>query len=96
MSREKATFVERMREEVVEWERRIERLKLEASLKKLEAEGELESVKRSLRSEIRPFKTRLEDLSGASGEAWHDVASGLEKGWKDVKSGLKKAIERYE
>jgi hypothetical protein len=46
-------------------------------------------------AKLNALKGKLKELGNASGDAWQDMKSGVEKAWTDLTRSCKKAARRF-
>jgi len=92
---EKELYNQKMQAQLDEWKADLDKLKARAS--KAEANTKLEANKKikELEGKIEVGQTKLNEMKGASGEAWDSLKSGFETAWNSIKSGFEDAASKY-
>jgi hypothetical protein len=81
----------KLEEKKAEIDKARAQLKGAAADTRIEAERELGA----LEQKYQDSKKKLEELKGASEEAWEDLTKGLEDAWDDLTRSVKKMISRF-
>lgn len=87
-------YQERTEAQLREWNAKIEELKAKAE--RARAEGKIEYYEQieNLKAQRDVARQKLEALREASGEAWEDVRTSLERAAGELKQGLEAALSR--
>jgi hypothetical protein len=73
----------------------IDMLQAKAAEASADARIEYERQVEALRKQQADAREQLRDFNEASGEAWKDLAGGLEKAWNDFADSVRKATGRF-
>lgn len=61
-----------------------------------DARREYEEAMEALREKRRAMGQRFSEFKDASGDAWHDVAIGLDAAWDDLSAAFSNAADRFQ
>jgi hypothetical protein len=91
----KDAYQEKLEAQIEEQRARLELLKAKAQRAaadvKIMAYEEIGDVD----AKLDALKGKLKELSSASGDAWQDMKSGVEKAWTDLTRSCEKAARRF-
>jgi chromosome segregation ATPase len=92
---EKEQYYKKMQAQLDEWKADLDKLKAKA--RKAEAITRIEAEKniKEIEIKIEAGQSKLNELKGASDEAWEALKSGFESAWSSIKSGIKDAASKY-
>lgn len=91
----KQRFQIQLENELRELEARIEALRVQASLAKLELRSEFEKELEVLEVLRNRLRGRLEDIRARAEGAWEDLKSGAEQAWEDLRKALDRVTDRF-
>lgn len=91
----KKSYLQRLAEQLQEWDTEIDELKLKAHLAKADAKDELQKQLEELRVKRETAQSKLKLLQESSDDAWDDVKEGVEKSWKELKGAFASAISKF-
>jgi hypothetical protein len=94
MDKRKA-YQEKLDAQLQEWNAQIDLLRAKADKAGAEAKIEYYKMIESLQRKQDGIRTKLQELKGASDEAWEDLKSGAEKAWAEVKAAFDVASSRF-
>lgn len=91
----KKSYLQRLAEQLQEWDTEIDELKVKAHLAKADAKDELQKQLEELRVKKETAQSKLKLLQESSDDAWDDVKDGVEKSWKELKGAFASAIAKF-
>ncbi len=91
----KESYEKKLQSQLDEWAAEIDKLKAKAD--SAEADAQLEYYKQieELRSMQDEAGRKLEELKGASDDAWEDLKAGMDSTWDSLSSAVKSAASRF-
>jgi len=91
----KDAYREKLEAQIEEQRARLELLKAKA--KRAAADVKIMAYEEiaDADAKLNALKTKLNELSHASGDAWQDMKGGIEKAWDDLTASCKKAAQRF-
>jgi hypothetical protein len=95
MDNEKKSFLKQMSDQILDWDRQIEELKMEAVKTKENVRQEYEAQIKELSAEQDKLKEKLRELNSAGDEAWEILKKGTEKAAVDLKATIKDAFSKF-
>lgn len=90
----KERFRIQLESELSELESRIEALKVQASLAKLELKSEFQKELDALEVLRNRLRGRLEEVRSRAEGAWEDLRAGVEKAWDDLRQAVERVAAR--
>ena len=84
------TFVDVVRRELGALEGRLDMLRVDAVLARMDGQDQVEAMRRELSKQRDAVGRRIDDLADASASAWRTLRDGVDSALSD----LRKAIER--
>lgn len=94
MSDDRATYVERVKSRLDEWNVEIETLEARASKASDDARAQLEKTIAEVREDYQEARARLDGVRHARGDAWQDLKDGMQKAWADLRQSIDDASSR--
>lgn len=76
--------LDRLRAELDEWHARLDHLRVQASLGKMEARERLHELDAKLRPSIQKATRRLDELAGSGKDEVRTLAHSLRAGWEEL------------
>lgn len=90
----KEAYIGRLEVQLEEWNREMERLRINADKATTEAQAEYNKQLDELHGKQEELRAYLAELNGASNDAWHDVREGADKAWRDLDAAFKRTLAR--
>ncbi len=91
----KEDYQKELQEQLDEWGKEIDKLKVVASKAKAGLQGEYYKEVEDLRCKQLAAQKKLHEVKEASGDAWEDLKEGVEGAWDSLSTGIKKAASRF-
>jgi hypothetical protein len=91
---DKETYKEKMQTQLDEWKVEIGKLKEKAAQAGEQAGATLSEQVKVLEGKIQEGKKKLDELAGATEEAWESVKQGVESLWASVKNSIKETADK--
>jgi hypothetical protein len=91
----KQAFQAALEAQLKELDVRLEELKLQASLAKLEVRSEYEKQLETLSTKRAVAQSKLNELRNRAEGAWEDLRGGTEKAWEDMRQALDRLASRF-
>lgn len=92
---EKSVYREKLEARLDQWRAEIDKLKAKAAEAGADARKEYQDQVDALRGQQEEARERLKELDEATGDAWKNLKSRIEKVWDDLGDSVKKATERF-
>ncbi|MEX0600395.1 MAG: hypothetical protein WD423_12065 [Rhodothermales bacterium] len=96
MAMNRDEFVEKLKQQIDEWNEKIDRLEQRVREGRAEAEGTTDERLVDLRRRRDDLRARLRELQSASEEAWSDLKTGIERARKELGDAFARARSHYE
>lgn len=91
----KEEYQKELQEQLDEWGKEIDKLKVVADKAKTGLQGEYYKEIADLQSNKQAAQQKLDELKTSSGEAWEDLKGGIEISWDAMGNAIKSAISRF-
>ena len=91
----KQAYKDKLEAQLEEWRAKIAQLKAQADKKEADAKIAYSKRIEELNSKKEAVEHKLKELTNASGEAWRELKSGVEKAVDDLKVSLEKARSKF-
>ncbi|MDH3558792.1 MAG: coiled coil domain-containing protein [Deltaproteobacteria bacterium] len=91
----KQAYKDKLEAQLEEWRAKIAQLKAQADKKEADAKIAYSKRIEELNSKKEAVEHKLKELANASGEAWRELKSGVEKAVDDLKVSLKEASSKF-
>ncbi|MEO1766843.1 DUF2934 domain-containing protein [Thiobacter aerophilum] len=91
----KQRFQSQLENQLRELDERIESLKVQASLARLELKSEFQQELDALEGLRNRLRGRLEEIRMQAEGAWEDLKSGAEKAWEDLRQAVERVAKRF-
>jgi len=82
---EKKAFADKIRNEISEWRARLEHLRVQASLGKMEARDRAQEIAQEIEARIHETERKLKEFEESQAENWKELSERLERIWHQVK-----------
>ena len=92
---EKDTYREKVESQLEEQREKLNELKVKAHKMSAEARGAAQGHIDELEKAMEVARRKLQELAGASEEAWEDIKEGAESVWLDLSKSAQKAWSRF-
>ena len=92
---EKSVYREKLEARLDQWRAEIDKLQAKAAEAGADARKEYQDQVDALRAQQEEARQKLKDLDEATGDAWKNLKSGIEKAWDDLGDSVKNATERF-
>ena len=91
----KETYQKELQEQLDEWGKEIDKLKVLADKAKTGLEHEYHKEIAELHAKKDAAQEKLDELKKESGEAWDDLKTGVETAWDVLGNAVKTATSRF-
>ena len=91
----KEEYQKELQEQLDEWGKEIDKLKVVAGKAKAGLQGEYYKEVEDLRCKQLAAQQKLHEMKESSGDAWEDLKVGVEGAWDSLSEGVKKAASRF-
>lgn len=91
----KEAYIKRLEVQLEEWNREMERLRINAEKANAEAQMEYNKQLDELRGKQEELRKYLAEISKANNDAWHDVKDGADNAWREFDAAFKRALARF-
>lgn len=88
----KDEYIEKVEEQIEEWEIKIAKLKAKADQYEAEARADYHDKINALEKKHHETKLKLKEIEEASEESWHDIKIGYEKIRREMSEYIEDAI----
>ena len=88
-------YIDKLAAQLKEWSAKIDELESKARAAKADAKTGYENQIRQLKDKRETASQKLQELKGASTEAWDTLKAGAETAWADLKNAVTAAKERF-
>ena len=95
MKTKKEEYIDRMTAQLKEWSAKIDELEGRVGTAKDDMRLGYENRIRELREKRETVSHKLQEVRGASGEAWVTMKAGVETAWDDFKLALSAARDKF-
>ncbi|MEJ2544078.1 MAG: hypothetical protein P8Y99_08415 [Calditrichaceae bacterium] len=92
---DKKSYLQKMADQLKQWDAKIDELKAKAALAKAESRAELLSHIDLLRAKKKPVQDKLKQLQEAGDGAWDEMKTGLERSWTEFKNAFSNASAKF-
>jgi uncharacterized coiled-coil DUF342 family protein len=87
--------IDKLAAQLKEWSSKIDELESKARAAKADVKTGYENQIRQLKDKRDVAMQKLQELKGASNDAWDTLKSGAETAWTDLKNAVTAARERF-
>jgi uncharacterized coiled-coil DUF342 family protein len=87
--------IDKLAAQLKEWSANIDELESKARAAKADVKTNYENQIRQLKDKRDGSKQKLQELKGASAEAWDILKAGAETSWTDLKNAVTAAKEKF-
>ena len=87
--------IDQLAAQLKEWSAKIDELESKARAAKADVKINYESQIKQLKDKRDGAKQKLQELKGASAEAWDILKAGAETSWADLKKAVTAASEKF-
>lgn len=91
MSETREAYVERLKNQLDQWNTEIDALEAKAGKAEADAKAEYRQRVSELRRRYDDASKRLREVQASSETAWEKLKEGVEKSWNALRQGLEKA-----
>ncbi len=91
----KEEFVAKLHDGIDEVSRKLDELRVQANLGKMEARDKMSDGLDSLDRKKVKVQRELQDVKESSGEAFHALADGCQKSWEEFRFAVEDAASRF-
>ncbi len=92
---EKQLYEQKLQAQLDEWKADIDKLKAKADGARADAQLELKRQIDELELKLQDGRSRLAELSKASGEAWVTLREGMESAWESLSTAMSEAASKF-
>jgi len=93
-SRKKA-YEKKLKAQLDEWGKEIEKLKLKADKAKAEQQLKYYKILEELKAKQKTAAKKLQELKDTGEDAWEDLKTGIEKAWNALGEAVKAAVSKF-
>ncbi len=94
MSRKEA-YEKKLKAQLDEWGKEIEKLKLKADKAKAEQQLKYYKILEELKAKQKTAGKKLQELKDTGEDAWEDLKAGIEKAWNALGEAVKSAVSKF-
>lgn len=91
---EKSAYRQKLEAQLDQWRAEIDKLEAKAVEAGADARAEYEERVKALQGQQDAARAKLGELDEASGEAWKELKSGIEKAWDNLGNAVENAKEK--
>ena len=91
----KEEYQKELQEQLDEWGKEIDKLKVVAGKAKAGLQGEYYKEVEDLRCKQLAAQQKLHEMKESSGDAWEDLKGGIELAWTALADAVKTAASRF-
>jgi len=88
-------YIDKLAAQLKEWSAKVDELESKARLAKADVKADYDNQIKQLKDKQNAAKNKLQELKGASGEAWDTLKAGAETAWTDMKNAVAAAKEKF-
>jgi uncharacterized coiled-coil DUF342 family protein len=88
-------YIDKLAAQLKEWSGKIDELESKARTAKADAKTGYENQIKQLKDQRDAAKQKLQELKGASTEAWDALKAGAETAWADLQNAVTAAKEKF-
>jgi outer membrane murein-binding lipoprotein Lpp len=88
-------YIDKLAAQLKEWSAKVDELESKAHGAKADAKAEYEKQIRQMKDKRDTATQKLQELKGASSDAWDTLKAGSEAAWADLKSAVTTAKEKF-
>ena len=92
---DKKSYLQKMADQLKQWDAEIVDLKVKAGKAKAESRTELLNQMDELRKKKETAQDKLKQLQEAGDGSWDEVKAGLERSWKEFKGSFLNASAKF-
>ncbi|MBN2426307.1 MAG: hypothetical protein JXR46_11880 [Calditrichaceae bacterium] len=92
---DKKSYLQKMADQLKEWDTKIDELKAKADKAKTEAKSDLLKQIDELLVKKEKIRNKMKQLQAAGDGSWNDMKTGVEKSWEELKGAFSKASARF-
>jgi recombinational DNA repair ATPase RecF len=92
---DKKSYLQKMADQLKEWDREINDLKARVSKARAESKTELLNQIDELHKKQENAHGKLKQLQDAGDDAWDEMKTGLERSWTEFKSAFSNASSKF-
>jgi len=89
-------YIDRLAAQLKEWSAKIDELEVKARATKADARNKYEIQVRELKAQRDVALQKLQELKGASSEAWDVLKTGVEAAWTDLQKAVSEAKQKFQ
>lgn len=88
-------YINKLAAQLKEWSAKVDELESKANVAKADVKTEYERQIRQMKDKRDIAMQKLQELKGASTDAWDTLKAGSEAAWGDLKNAVTAAKERF-
>lgn len=88
-------YINKLAAQLKEWSAKVDELESKANVAKADVKTEYERQIRQMKDKRDTAMQKLQELKGASTDAWDTLKAGSEAAWGDLKNAVTAAKERF-
>ncbi|MFW5972887.1 MAG: hypothetical protein ACOCTG_02760 [Bacteroidota bacterium] len=96
MATDRDTYVEKLKEQIDQWNAKIDELEQAVEQGKVESRVLAEERLKDLRYRRDDMRKRYEGLQESSGNVWDDLKRGADAAWQDLEKSFERARAEFE
>jgi len=94
MSKRK-TYIEKMEQQILQWEKEIDELLAAAGKTRTKLKGEYKTSIEKINKRKAEAEKHLTELRASGEDSWEDLKKGFEDSWKELRSSIERAKSRF-
>ena len=92
---DKKSYLQKLAQQLQDWDGEMEALKLKADEAKSGARAEFQKQLEELRAKRDTAQKKFQELQEAGDEAWDEIKAGLEKSWGEMRTSFRSAVNKF-
>jgi uncharacterized protein YfiM (DUF2279 family) len=88
-------YIDKFAAQLKEWSAKIDELESKANAAKVDVKSEYEKQIKQMKDKRDTAMQKLQELKGASTDAWDALKAGSEASWADFKNAVTAAKEKF-
>ena len=88
-------YINKLAAQLKEWSAKIDELQAKGAKAKAEMKTEYEKQVKTLRVKQEAAKVKLQELTGASEEAWEGIKISSDRIWDELKTAISNTVDKF-
>jgi hypothetical protein len=95
MADEKKSYMQQLADRIVEWDKKINELKLQGNTVASTMKADYAKTYEELKKKRQETEAQLKQIQNASAEGWEELRKGTEQAFLDMSKAMEKAISKF-